>query len=114
MSPNTERHYRVHYPRRERPTRRVGFEAWEVIDLSETGVLCRQPEGPVRPNVGPGVRGVIHFHRRIAIPILGVVVRSEAHRGGSWHVGIRFSRAGIPFAAIFDEQRYLHSRYPCW
>lgn len=110
----SRRCYRIHYPKRERPTLHVGAAAWDVVDLSETGVLFRHPGGLGDLEVGTEIEGVICFRRGEEIPIVGVVLRSDVRPDGGRDIVVDFTEGGVPFGLILDEQRYLHGHYPCW
>jgi len=114
MPERSGRCYRIHYPKRERPTLRVGAEAWDVVDLSETGVRFRHPDGPGILEVGTEVEGVMCFRRGEEVPIVGTVLRIDVRLDGGRDIVVDFTEGGIPFGLILDEQRYLHSHYPCW
>jgi hypothetical protein len=103
--PFERKHFRIVFPPSERPrlvapdgTRHV------VMDCSETGFRYR-PHGAELPEFGTSVEGVLHFRGGRRVAVVGTVVRH--HEGDA---GVELAGEGIPFPALWAEQRRLRRR----
>jgi len=105
--PHDRSHYRIEYPRRERPTLLLGGIEFTVVDCSEAGIRFLNP-GVAFQRDDP-VGGIVHFRDRIEVPVSGRVIRVQ---GG--YVALCLDGSGVPFPVILSEQRYLRAHYPMW
>lgn len=105
--PHDRSHYRIEYPRRERPTLVMGGMEFSVVDCSENGLRFMNP-GLAFQRDDP-VAGAVQFRDRVEVPVSGRVVRVQ-----EGHVALCLDGTGVPFPVILSEQRYLRAHYPMW
>ncbi len=99
-------HYRLAYPVLERPRLLLGDAGLEVVDCSERGLRLRVGDTPM-PALGTRLRGTLVFRRGETEEVEGAVVRVQAGE-----VAVHLTERGVPFSRIWEEQRWLRSRYP--
>lgn len=104
--PQTRSYYRVEYPLAERPHFLMSDRILQVLDCSEVGFRY-DISGYPAPTVGERIAGRIRFRRGRQFPVEGRVVRVRERE-----VVVMLDEVRIPLATIYDEQRYLRSRYP--
>jgi hypothetical protein len=97
---NRRQHYRVRYPRNERPRLVYGSAITDVIECSERGVRFRTAGVP--PAIGARVSGRISLRHGKELRVSGKVVWSDQEA-----VALFLDRTPIPFLAIMREQLYL-------
>ena len=105
---NRRNHYRIQYPKTERPHLFTEKQTCEILDCSRQGLrylLSRQTPPPI----GAIVEGTVRFRRGATVSITGVVVR-VLHK----EVALYFPNSEIPASILLEEQRYLHAHYPMW
>jgi hypothetical protein len=106
MLPVERSYYRIVFPLAERPLLILEGRQYTVVDCSEHGLrFLRTPALPLE--VGTVLHGVIRFQRGAEAAVEGEVVRLQ-----DAHAAVHLNITPIPMAMIFDEQRYLRSRYP--
>ncbi len=96
--------YRLRYPEADRPKLQFDNMEYHVVELSESGVriaLSRWQLGD-----GRSVVGWIRFYDGEAIPIEGIVLRTEGEE-----VVVQLS-LGVSLKRMLDEQRRLIQLYP--
>jgi hypothetical protein len=98
---NRRLYYRVPYPASERPRLVIGTGICEVLDCSERGIRYR-PSPLAALAAGAQVEGRLRFPRGEELPVRGSVVRAD-----DTGAALQLQGAGIPFAAIIQEQLYL-------
>ena len=101
------KHYRIHYPKRERPTLLMNGEDLEILDCSESGVKYKWSHDT--PELGSLVRGRIRFLIGEHVEIEGVILRVEDE-----NVCVQLTESSIPFKITLAEQRYLKKHYLGW
>lgn len=99
-------YYRLDFPPKERPALLVGSLSMPVIEVSERG-LRYEPAPGHAPAIGERLEGIVRLRRAGEVEISGTVSRTQ----GSTLVLI-LDGAGLPYAAILEEQRYLMRQYP--
>ncbi len=104
--------HRIHYPALERPWLFIGKQAYEVLDISVSGLRYIAPQTPI-PNLHDQIQGALHFrhsgrHTKTPLQIQGTVVRTQDHE-----IAIHFNKE-IPFNVLLAEQQYLRKHYPMW
>lgn len=103
--PFERKHFRIVFPQRERPRlAQPDGTRHPVMDCSENGLRYRPHDGAM-PELGASVEGVLHFRGGRRVEVAGTVVRF--HEGD---VGVELSGEGIPFPALWAEQRRLRRR----
>ncbi len=105
--PNQRGHFRIEYPRQERPALVLHDQALEVVDCSESGLRYVLPSEEPVPQIGSEVRGVLRFHGGEEVNVEGVVSRLDGPTAA-----VLLSGGEIPFAIILREQQSLRRRYP--
>lgn len=100
------RHFRILFPLRERP-RLVEPDGTRhlVLDCSEGGLRYRPTTGTA-PEIGAGVVGTLHFRGGRRVEVRGTIVRVQE----DGEVGVELAAGGIPFPAVWAEQRRLRRR----
>jgi hypothetical protein len=99
-------YYRIVFPLTEQPVLILEGQQYAVVDCSEHGLrFVRTLALPLE--VGKVVRGVVRFRRGAEVDVEGEVVRLQGE-----HAALNLNVTPIPMATIFDEQRYLRTRYP--
>ncbi len=99
--------YRIPYPPTARPRLTLGEREVPVVDCSERG-LRFAADGTLLPAVGSRIIGQVHLlSGGPALPVEGTVIRCQ-----SGEVAVQLKEPGIPFRAVFAEQRYLGQRFP--
>ena len=93
-------HFRIVYPKEDRPRFTSGGLTFWVVDLAEQGMKFRS-DGVVPWHDGDALRGRIAFHDDGFVDVEGNVLR---HVAGN--VVATFTR-GVPLARIMEEQRWL-------
>lgn len=102
--------FRIVYPLPARPVARIGQRSFSVLDVSEQGLrldLRRVAEPPV---VGERLEGSVQLAQRAEQRFAGTVLRVDDQVAV-----LRFDpgfRIALPL--IFQEQRFLRSRFPDW
>lgn len=102
--------FRIVYPLPARPVVMLGTRRARVLDLSERGMRLDQRglEPPVA--VGERVEGVLRLAHRSDHRFEGSVLRSD-----ELAAVVQFDEAfRVGLSSIFQEQRYLRSRFPDW
>jgi hypothetical protein len=105
--PHDRSHYRIEYPRRERPSLLLGGREFSVVDCCENGLRFMNP-GVAFQRDDP-VDGIVRFQDRVEVPVAGRAVRVQ---GGQ--VALCLDGTGVPFPVILSEQRFLRANYPMW
>jgi hypothetical protein len=110
--PSEERRefHRIHYPVPARPWFFIGKKAYEVLDISISGLRYLAPNMPA-PNLHDPISGAIHFRhsgRYTKTPLMvdGIVVRALNDE-----VALYLNH-DIPFNILLAEQQYLRNQYP--
>ncbi len=103
--------YRLHFPYPERPRFKVGSYDYEVLDCSVYGLrYIAAPSDPSSPlALGDWVQGLLHFQRLSPVPVRGLIVRIQRDE-----VALYMPECGIPFAVLWNQERYLLAHYPMW
>ncbi len=103
---NQRETYRIDFPRTERPALRVGEMMFEVLDLSGSGLRYSVPANVPPPPLGGDLCGRVLFKTEGEHDVVGTVTRVHGHI-----VAVRFTGAGVPYAAVFAEQRRLRNAF---
>lgn len=98
-------YYRVRFPDSERPSLRIGDAAYEILDLSESGLYARLTVPGL--SMDDIVAGVVRFKDGEEFAVEGRIVRMD---GDS--VGLFLDKQGFPYRKVLDEQRRLLATYP--
>lgn len=99
--------YRIPYPPTARPRLKLGEREVPLVDCSERGLrYC--VDDTLLPPIGSRVIGqVTLLSGGPALAVEGTVIRCQ-----SGEVAVQLNEPGIPFRAVFAEQRYLGQRFP--
>lgn len=97
-------HFRIEYPKTDRPTLLLNNEAHSIINLSERGMLFSFKE--VRLNEGDLINGTVIFNDKETVAISGKVVRKDDKNNIALHLA-----NSISFQRIITEQRLLIKKY---
>lgn len=99
--------YRIPYPPTARPRLRLGDREVPLVDCSERGLRFCADDASL-PQVGSRITGqILLLSGGPALPIEGTVIRCQ-----SGEVAVQLKAPGIPFRAVFAEQRFLGQRFP--
>lgn len=93
------RYYRIEYPASMRPTLKIRNHEFEVVNISEKGVLFLADK---RTSFGRWVSGEVTFYDGQTMGIEGKVVRKYEN-----NIGIFLAIKSIPYSKILSEQRLL-------
>ena len=99
--------YRLHFPYAERPRLLIGSREYEVVDCSAHGVryVLTTPPSSLAP--GDWVQGYLKFRRRPQMSIRGLIVRIQ-----NGEIALYMPDSEIPFATLWNQERYLLTHYP--
>lgn len=103
--------YRLHFPYPERPRLVVGSHNYEVLDCSVYGLRYIATSIDLSPSLALGdwVQGLLHFQRLPPVPVRGLIVRIQRNE-----IALYMPECGIPFATLWNQERYLLAHYPMW
>jgi hypothetical protein len=102
---NRRTHFRIEYPKSQRPTVVLAGGLFEVMDLSERGI-CFERSLSFRPMLNSTVSGRVQFKDGSFVDIEGRVVRIQT---SPYVCALKLTRE-IPLAKVMDEQRRLRQR----
>lgn len=99
--------YRIPYPPTARPRLRLGDREMSIVDCSERGLRFAADSTPL-PEVGTRISGSVQLlSGGPALSVEGTVIRCQ-----EGEVAVKLQAPGIPFRAVFAEQRFLGQRFP--
>jgi hypothetical protein len=103
---NQRDHFRVEYPKPDRPTIKIDKHSYEVIDLSEKGVKfdCGKT---FRPQQNAPLAGTIVFQDKKTCDVVGTVLRYLADKNQC----VAILSQGIPLTKMMEEHRMLLKKY---
>ncbi|MCC6170999.1 MAG: PilZ domain-containing protein [Gammaproteobacteria bacterium] len=102
--------FRIVYPLPARPVATIADRRFSALDVSEHAMRLDQRHVP-RPLVaGERVAGRICLAQQVEHAFEGCVLRLESNAA----VVLLDERFRIDLSVIFQEQRYLRSRFPDW
>ena len=93
------RYYRIEYPVSLRPTLKIRKHQFEVVNISEKGVMLVAEK---KASFGRWVSGEITFSDGQTMGIEGEVVRKNEN-----NIGIFLTIKSIPYSKILSEQRLI-------
>ena len=99
------KHFRVEYPKDDRPSFQTKKSQYTIVNLSEKGLLILSDSSGTPLAVGKTMRGDVVFSDAETVGVEGKVLRDI---DGSVAVVLT---SGIPLTKIMTEQRYLINRY---
>lgn len=102
--------FRIVYPLPARPVALIGNREFSVLDTSEHALrfdLRRHPE-PLEP--GTRIAGVVRLAQGLEHGFEGLVLRTDEKSA----VLLLDEPFRIDLSVIFQEQRYLRSKFPNW
>jgi hypothetical protein len=101
---NRRDHYRIYYPKTERPRFVLGSSICEVVECSEAGFRFRTPHW--LPALGAHVHGRLRLRHGADVRVEGRVARADGST-----VTVQLSEQPIPFSAVLREQLYLRRAF---
>jgi len=93
------RYYRIEYPASLRPTLKIRKHEFEVVNISEKGVMFLADK---KIEFGRWVSGDVTFFDGQPIGIEGKIVRKHEN-----NIGMFLTIKPIPYSKILSEQRFL-------
>ena len=93
------RYYRIEYPASLRPTLKIRKHEFEVVNISEKGVMFWADK---KIEFGRWVSGEVTFFDGQPIGIEGKIVRKHEN-----NIGMFLTIKPIPYSRILSEQRFL-------
>lgn len=102
---NQRAHYRLRYPRAERPMLRIEHHGYEVIEISEGGAKILLTDSTAITD-HQSFSGELRFSNRETVGVQGVVLRCREGEAALVFDG------GVSLRLITDEQRRLRKKYP--
>ena len=93
------KYYRVEYPATMRPTLKIRKHEFEVMNVSEKGVMFSIDK---KLQFGRWVSGVVTFHDGQTVGIEGKIVREHEN-----NIGMLLTIKSIPYSKILSEQQLL-------
>jgi hypothetical protein len=103
---NQRNHFRIEYPKADRPRIKIDKTEFEVLDVSEHGIKFAGG-GRFRGPPKTLVKGTILFKDGKSCDVVGVVLR---HMKDTGDVAVKLSQ-GVPLAKMMEEQRVLLQKY---
>lgn len=103
---NKRDHFRLEYPKDERPVFVVDRKSYEICDVSEHGLKFQLRDG-FKPMTKTRIKGVIHFGEGRTCAVEGVVLRMvDAQK----QCVVKLT-TGVPLPMMMEEQRRLIRKY---
>jgi hypothetical protein len=102
--------FRIVYPLPARPVTRLGERAFSTLDVSEHALRLDQRRVAAPLVVGERVAGQVLLAQRVVHAFGGAVLRVESNAA----VVLLDEASRIDLSVIFQEQRFLRSRFPNW
>lgn len=102
--PEKRRHFRLHYPTTDRPKFHIDEDTFDVVELSEGGVVFSSKELGKFILRQP-VFGVLHLPDKQMIAVAGKVQRLRRSE-----VVVQLTKC-VPTGVMMSEQRYVIARY---
>ena len=93
------RYYRIEYPASMKPTLKIRKHEFEVLNISEKGVMFLAEK---EIKFGRWVRGTVTFNDSQTVGIEGKIVRNHGN-----NIGMFLTVKAIPYSRILSEQRLL-------
>lgn len=103
---NQRKHFRIDYPKPDRPTLIFDRYKLEVLDLAEMGVkfAC---DGKFKPKEKHPILGSIKFKDGKEVPVSGTVLRYDVERDMCVVTFIK----GIPYPKMMEEHMAIIRKY---
>ena len=103
---NKRRHFRIDYPKPDRPTLIFDNLKLEILDLAEKGVkfAC---EGKFKPKPGHPILGKIKFKDGKECAVAGIVLRFDSTRD----LCVVTLTKGVPYPKMMEEQLVIIRKY---
>lgn len=100
------RHFRLEYPKPDRPTLVFDKQKLEVLDLAERGIkfFCNKKFVPKQDQP---IIGKVHFKDGKILPIAGTVLRYELDKD----ICVMQLTQGIPYTKMMEEQLAILRKY---
>jgi hypothetical protein len=104
--PNKRRHFRIEYPKLDRPLLVFDKQKLEIVDLAEKGVkfACG---GVYKPKAKDPIIAKVVFKDGKEFKITGIVLRYDAEKD----IGVLTLQEGIPYPKMMEEQLALIRKY---
>jgi hypothetical protein len=100
---NQRTHFRLEYPKPDRPTILIDGRTYEILDLSESG--CKFAVDGVFSSAKPSIRGTVKFKDGKTCDVVGHILRSTDE------FCVMILNKGIPLAKMHEEQIALIRKY---
>lgn len=103
---NQRGHFRLEYPKPDRPAFKIGKDSYEVLDLSEKGVkfAC---DGKYKPKEGGPIAGRVVFKDGKHCDVAGTILRYLKDKDQC----VVVLDKGIPYPKMMEEQLHILRKY---
>ena len=100
---NQRTHFRLEYPKPDRPTIQIDGTTFEILDLSEKG--CRFAVTSIFSSAKATIRGTLRFKDGKTCDVVGHILRSTDDSC------VLVLNKGVPLAKMHEEQMILIRKY---
>lgn len=100
---NQRTHFRLEYPKPDRPTILIDGSTFEILDLSEQG--CRFAVKSIFVSAKQAIRGTVRFKDGKTCDVVGHILRSTDDSC------VLVLNKGVPLAKMHEEQRIMIRKY---
>lgn len=103
---NQRDHFRLNYPKPDRPQVLIAGHKYEVIDLSERGLKFLRSK-TFQLTTDAAINATIYFHDGKSCAVRGKVLRVTENTEEC----VLILSDGVPLPKMMEEQRYLLQKY---